>query len=353
MGTLKLPGLTGIANHYSAVSGSDTRPEDAAYLVRQIHVGYGCRNGCIHCFADPPANLEQMTLDSFNRLALEFGSVASLMNAPYFFLFLGAASDPAMIVEFARYAKAWILSLPEWHKVKFYTHGWQLSNKSQRIEFNDFIVILSKYPERIATMGLSIDLFSLAARKDLRNYIDNTASNLEGFVGVLSISSLKLNVTYPVERYNSGKVYKISYWLNLASSKKSLPEDSEIQFILKQARTPEDRVCARLTSAVFSIGRKAGLTPRETAIISRDNRVPFAAGRASGFFDGRSRSESDNALQYQQEHTLQSLKKFYKGNEGIILYPDGRARIVDYLGYRLKTWLAGGQRVIPYAQIIK
>jgi len=347
---VSLVGLQSLADAFSDCTHQAVSPIEVAYLVRQIHIGHGCINGCSHCFANPPPTLEQMTISSFNRLALEFAQATRQRGEVFPFLFLGASSDPAMIVDFAVYARTWIGALPDWHPVRFYTHGWMLASDSQQRECDAFLKVLASFPCRIGRLALSVDVFSKLARNNWSDYVSNAARNLRSFAEVVPRQSLKLEVTYPPSRLTVAKAYTIDYWRALAAGSPHFPKDEAIEHLLSQATTEGERECGRLTSAVFIIGERAGLDRRQTALISRDAGAAFPSGRASSFYASRPREEAEKALAGQREHGLYALRSFPSGNRGIVLMPDGTARLVDYLGYKLGPWLKSGCPVIPYAE---
>ena len=289
-----------------------------------------------------------MILPSFIRLADELAAASKVQGTTFPFIFLGASSDPAMIVDFSSYVNSWISSLPCWHPVKFYTHGWMLSNASQYSEFSKFIDVLEQWSSRITIMGLSLDIFSRLARRNWNTYLENAALNLVELARVVPKPALKLNVTYPVGRLNVSQHYTIGYWRDLTRFSACFPDDAEIDSTLNGAVTQAERECALLTTGVFRIGAVCGFDRKSTAMISRDNGVPFASGRARSLFRNQSKQNQSRALQHQLKHTLKGLNGFPDGNHGIVVMPDGRARLVNYLGYELGQWLGSGNPVIPY-----
>lgn len=346
MSSTELVGLQSLAQAYRSSTHVSISCVDLAYLVRQLHIGHGCINGCLHCFADPPTRLEQMHLSSFRRLAHEFGQAAEGRHTVFPFLFLGASSDPAMIADFAAYAETWITSLPPWHPVKFFTHGWLLSDAAQRRELSAFCDVAKAHRCRVKPLALSVDLFSRLARRDRALYIDNAAGNLRAFAAAVPAESLKLEVTYPPSRLDAESIYTMEHWRSVASAAGALPSD--LDTILSRASSPGDREVSELTSTVFAIADKAGLDRCTAARISRDAGAAFPGGRASRWYAGANSGDASRAIAGQKEHALYRLTKADEGYNGLVLMPNGSARLVDYLGYRLGPWLSDGTPVVPY-----
>jgi hypothetical protein len=345
-----LPGLQSLSRALKHHTGQDVSPIDCAYIVRQLHIGTGCLHGCTHCFANPSGELEQMHFDSFARIAAEFGEACHQNQKPFPFLYLGASSDPSVIVDFARYLETWVISLPKWHSHKFFTHGWVLSNTKQRNEYSVLLEVLLRLHEHIQTFAISVDIFSHFARHNWLRYLENVSANLRGFAKVLDFSSLRLQVHYPLSRLDVVGPYTMSYWHERALQRTEFPTTEEIFSILANPNNQEEQECCRLTAGVFRIGELAGFSPHQTALMTWDGGVPFAAGRAQPFFKYRKLEDASRALNIQRTTTLRSLAASDMGTQGLMLFPNGSARMVDYLGYRLGDWLNEGNPVIPYAR---
>lgn len=350
MAEATLVGLQSLAEALASCTHYRVSAVEAAYLVRQIHIGHGCVNGCSHCFANPPSTLEQMTSTSFRRLALEFAEAARRRREIFPFLFLGASSDPGMISEFAVYARSWITALPDWHPVRFYTHGWMLASNMQEREFNAFLTVLRDFPCRIGRLAFSVDMFSKFARDDWAGYLSNVARNLKAVSDILRPKALKLDVTYPPSRLSVASIYTIEYWRALAAGSAGFPSNDDVIRSLSHTSNGDESECSQLTTAIFTIGKRAGLSMRQTALICRDAGAAFPSGRARSFYAARPREDAEMALAGQRDHGLYALRGFRYGTTGIVLMPNGSARLVDYLGYRLGKWLRSGRVIIPYAE---
>jgi len=50
----------------------------------------------------------------------------------------------------------------------------------------------------------------------------------------------------------------------------------------------------------------------------------------------------------QEKRVLYPLKNYKYGYNGLIMYPDGKARIINYRGYNYMEWVNNGNNVIPY-----
>lgn len=341
-------GLESLARAIGSFGGHYLSAVEAAYLVRQINIGTGCLNQCDHCFANSSRNLVQMGLSGFMRLAKEFGRAAAIRGDEYSFLFLGCETDPAMIRGFAKYLQTWIVALPAWQSVKFYTHGWDLSSQSQTREFVAVLDILARYCRRIKTINLSIDRFNDRARHDWGAYLANISANLKELLILLPLEAIRLHVMYPIDRLGIGGKHVISYWRKRARTEAPFPSYHDIISTLGAPRSPARRDCSDLTRAVFTIGDMAGLESKSIARISRDGGVPIPAGRARNMFVNHSQADVEKALRRYRIRDLQSIKNSPYGFHGILLMPDGSARWVDYACFRLGKWLDRGKPVIPY-----
>jgi len=313
-------------------------------LIRQIHIGYGCLNLCEHCFASPPPVLAQMRFGSFRRLAGEVGEVARSSPEPYPFLFLGSASDPSMIAGFARYWEVWCAAMPASQDVRLYSHGWHLHHPSQREELDALLEVMARDSRSNLVVALSVDRFSVLARENWGRYVRNLAENFRDFGQALPPGRCLLHVTYPLSMARLPPEFAISFWRNKISRGRKVPSYPELGRRLPDPRTEEEKACLDLTLAVFAIGARAGLSSRETLKRVMDNFVPFPAGRATRLY---AREDASLGSFARTRYRREALKRL-ADTEGILVMPDGRARLVDYDGYRPRGWLGGGRRVIPY-----
>lgn len=345
-----LEGLTCLAAAFSAHTGQPIDAVGAASRIRQIHVGTGCLHACIHCYANPSGQLRQASLTSFSRLAREMGTAARLRHEPFPLLFLGAESDPSMIADFAEYADTWVSEMPVFQRLKVFTHGWRLGFARQQREFRRFCELLSRKGERFQSVALSVDTFSVLARRDPSLYVANVAANLRGLRDVIGLGSLKLQVTYPLSRGQllSTSRATLSYWRDLLRITRQFPDEPDVFRVLDTLDETAERECASLTRTVLEIGRAAGLRLDETVTLARDGDAPYAAGRAGRLYRGAPGALAERALEVQRKQTLYPLVERGLDTHGIVLYPDGRARLVNYEGYRVGSWLADGLPVLQY-----
>lgn len=342
----ELQGLSIIADLLSSEFNLSINPIEVAYLVRNINIGEGCFNQCTHCFASPPKEIRLMNIDSFSVLTKEFGIAVRHKHQILPFIFLGSSTDPSMIANFASYAEIWIKSLPEWHPIKFYTHGWNLSSDVQYSEFSRFLNILKQFSSRITVIALSIDFFNINARLDKEKYINNIGHNLKEIRKCVPYNALKLVITYPIERLDVEDKYAIRYWRNLIE--KQFIDDNIISDTLKSAMTPQEQLCAELTHSIFKIGQIAGFDKRATSLMARDNGAPIPIGNALSYYKNRTTSDKEKSLSFWKNRTLKSLVNFPHKYDGLVICTNGAIRLIDYGNYKFESWLNKGMPAIPY-----
>lgn len=314
-------------------------PIVAASTIRQIHIATGCSFSCAHCFASPSQSLFQMDLDAFAPFAAEIraASMASKSRAP--FLFLGSETDPSMVQGYAHYLETWINSQMDISRVWIFTHGWQLCHVRQREEMNASVLVASQYLPYLGKVMLSVDAFSLPARRDWEQYLQNCGANLRLLLEALPIGKVGMEVLYPLEAPPQDSPERLSYW-----KVKEPPSYDMIEDELSELRESPGTL---LTLGVITIGRHAGVPCRDFLGMIKDCGYPFNAGRARRFYSkGRNQYQASRALLRQRMDVLHPLEGFPSGFEGVMIYPDGRVRLVDYLGYRVGGWLNHGQPVI-------
>jgi hypothetical protein len=345
----ELPGLEALSAEYNRLTGATSTASSIAYRIRQVHIAVGCTHACLHCFASPPSRITDMAFGSFHQLAQELGTVAHATGRPYEFLFLGSATDPSMVRGFSEYLSAWVDALPANSKTRFYTHGWLLSAEEQRQELDAVLTVLSDRLNKIEMVNISFDTFSRLARTDWALYQANVAANLKALRTVLPMSHLRLHVLYPIVRHAVQGPSLVSYWREAAARDLMPPSEYEVYQSVDAATTSDDeRACARLTKAVFSVGAAAGLSVRETAMMSRDAGFPMPAGRGNVLFRGASEGARAQGSDWYRRKALVRLEAEEGTYPGLLIFPDGRVRLIDYDGYREGPWLADGRVVIPY-----
>jgi hypothetical protein len=339
----EMPGLAALAHAYRVQTGHTCSPSRIAYGIRLLGIGHGCRNGCSHCFADPPSTIQQMELAPFLQFTTELTQAARMVGEPFPFLYFGAASDPAMVTGFHHYAAGWIDTVGEYSPFKLFTHGWQLTNSNQKTEFDSLCDALAFRISRIHKIAISVDQFSRMARRDWPSYLEMVGSNLCGLLKVLPLDSIRLEFTFPVERLDMQENNPVTQWLAQPSPTTQWAN----------AKTAEALPCARLIEGLFTIGKIAGLDSACTLDLYRDAGIPFSAGRAKSMFSGRSYAERQYALDNQLNHSLPSIAKSPFGTVGISVMPTGHAHLVDLAGYRVGADLSGGQKIISYFRTIE
>jgi len=340
-------GLTALAEAYSKITGEKLSLYEIAMLVRQIHIGHGCLNDCSHCFAVPPQTIQQMKIDSFEKLAGEFGAIIKNTSEEFPFLFLGASTDPSMIYQFSEYLKIWLSCLPEWHTIRFYTHGWLLTSSKQIDEYNGLCLVIRKYSRRIKTINFSLDQYSKFARENWDAYVENIAKNIMRLLEILPLDSLRLHVIYPVGSLNVSNILNLDFWRTNSKSNYNFPEEDIYNLLLSVRAYGIEKECIKLLLAIIRIGDLIGLKRRDIFSISRYGGVPIRSGRTKQI-PIKDNEEESSAFKRYKENDLRPLLNFPKGLEGIIIMPDGKARIVDYLGYNHKEWLNNGEKVITF-----
>ncbi|WP_415712922.1 hypothetical protein [Maridesulfovibrio sp.] len=295
-----------------------------------------------------------MTLESFTTIAKEIGIAISNQMRPLTFLFFGASSDPSMIQDFASYLTVWLDSLPAWQQVKLYSHGWNLEDIQEKNELTLLLNVLRAQPDRLKTFGLSVDLFSQKAREDFPSYIHNVSNNLNALYKELCLTKLKIQVTYPIERYYlESSPTTIEYWKEVYQKYGSLPEIDSMLKQIYQSATENSQKTSKLTGAVIKAGLSAGLTKEELITIVRDNKIPFSSGRGKKLYTQNTGADlASYAAKEQKDHALRVLKDNEFDYKGVVIYPNGRTRLLDCRLYELGPWLNNGDPVLPYAETL-
>jgi len=334
-------GLEAIAAAWNRFSGEEVHGDEVAYLIRQVHTTIGCHHGCTHCFASPPARRTTMSLRGFARLAEEFGTVARRTGMPYEFLFLGSATDPSSIPDFASYLATWIDALPPWSLTRFYTHGWLLDDPSQQAEFDATLRVLTDRVLQIEMVNVSIDTYSRLARTNIGSYVANVAVNIRKFVDVVGMQKLRMHILYPVMRPMAATetlLWAINPRLTVVEACSAVERYSN----------PADQACSEVTVIALRIGAAAGFSVEETISRSRDAGMPMAVGRGARLFRDMPESFQEEGLAWYRRKALPRLSRTL----GFQIYPNGSVRVVDYDGYRIGPWLNDEAKVVPYLEVV-
>ena len=333
-------GLEAVANAWARLTGNEVGVDEVAYLIRQLHTTIGCHHGCTHCFASPPLRRTTMALSGFARLASEFGTVAYRTGRAYEFLFLGSATDPSAVPQFASYLEVWIDALPVWSLSRLYTHGWLLDDPRQQAELEATRRVLADRIGKVEMVNVSIDSYSRLARTNPGAYVVNVATNLRKLIEAVGMQKLRLHILYPVVRPAAATetlLWAIQPDLTMEQARNTLERFSQ----------PADRTCAEVTAMVLRIGAAAGFTVEQTISRSRDAGLPMAAGRGTTLFRDFPDSHREEGLAWYRRKALPRLDT----TMGLQVYPNGTVQVVDYDGYRIGPWLDNGAKVVQYLEV--
>lgn len=310
----------------------------ASELIRQVHIATGCRNRCIHCFSNPDQTIVQMRLSSFERFAKELGDAARIRGKRVPFQFLGSETDPSMIKGYANYIKIWNETQPDFVPTTIFTHGWRLEDNNQRDEIEALFEVYKKYKHRIWNIYISYDAFSQFARNDWGKYLDNISENLRLLWAVFPHSRIKIEVYYPLESSNDYDTNRLGFW-------KSNPE-MKIQIPL--SKPDGEDIASNITYGLFWVCWNCGIDPNSIISNVNDCGNPFMSGRAIHLYQNVSNEIHKRALLRQRYKTLDPLEDFFSKFKGIMVYPDGCVRSINYWGYRPLAWINGGNRIVSY-----
>jgi hypothetical protein len=317
------------------------------YFIRQLSAAYGCKNACTHCFSNPSGKIEQMTIDSFERIMNEIGTILFQTQKPLSFFHLGAATDPSMIKDYSKYALIWLNAIPEVQKIKFYTHGWYLDSKKQRREFDNFLAVLDGRKRKNTKFAISFDSFSEYARRDWKSYILNAGANIAAVKTVIPVENLRVEVIYSPEWNHCKPEFKSEYF------RQAIDRDGmsyeHIKNMLQKYKSENDKSCARVTAGSFELLEAADIQITDAVKIVRDCGTIFPGGRAvNNHYRNKSKEEYAIGMETQKRNVLYSLEEYKYKYEGLVIYPSGSARFVDYQGFREGEWLNNGEQIIPY-----
>lgn len=345
-----MEGFAGLESLASKLQGrcAVTGPEEAAYLVRQVHIAIGCQHSCSHCFSNAPLRGPQMSLTGFARLASELGRACESVGRPFGFLFLGSMTDPSSVKDYSLYQDIWFEAMPDFSPVRIYTHGWLLREREQRLAFTEFLDSLVRHQVKLESVNVSIDPFSRAARQDLRAYGLNLAENLRQLSDSIGREKLVLDILYGPARVSAPTELTIGYWRSLLTNGLSEGELPDIAATLHSGLQGPEGEVGEFTSLVLGIGAAAGWSLEETLLRSRDDGIPMPFGRGRSLLKSVSDEVRREGLEAHRRKALVRMDSVDGEYVGLQIMPDGRSRWIDYDGYIQGPWLAGGAKVIGY-----
>lgn len=342
---LNYPGLNALCKYLNAETDYHFDIISVVFFIRHISVATGCYNACIHCFSNSPQQITQTSLDGFKILINEIGSVLSKIQKQLSFFHLGASTDPSSIYNYYKYLELWREAMPNFQILKVFTHGWWLYDSKQLEEFERFIEVVSRNLN--IKIVISFDLFSLHARKDWNKYLDNISQNLSAVLKSIGKERVRLEVFYTPDRFYCDEKFTLQFWREQVIG-------NEIPFkkMMSICNTSSDNICAKVTSGVLYVLSKSGLAPIDLIDMTRDCGCVFPSGRAKNLFEGFSDDDKIEGLRIQERNVLYSLKEYEYKYNGVVIYPDGSAQLVDYLGFKLKGFLNDANPIIPYMTTI-
>lgn len=350
MQIFKMPILSTLCYDINKSSSYSFNPIELAYFIRQVGIAHGCRNACTHCFAESPYNIVQTELSGFAKVIKEIGFAVSKNGKPLKFFHLGASTDPAMVKDYVKYLAVWVNAMPSFQTVKIFSHGWDLSTKNGKTELTDIINLISTTNRDIRII-LSFDCFSISARSNWSKYLKNILYNINLILNFIPKNKLRIEVFYPPERKKAPNIALLEWWRDQAIG----DIHYEWKDVLNMIQTNSDitEVCAKTTFGLLKIFNECHLKFSDLIDMTRDCNMIFCAGRGTSFFKDKTSEYKEEGLNIQKKRVLYSLKDYEYGNNGIIVYPDGRIRFVDYEGFKLGVWINNGEPVINCMSIIK
>ena len=337
------PSLTELCHHVNKVRDFHYAPYEVAYYIRQLSIADGCKNACIHCFSNSPSKVTQTSLSGFQKIISEVGEVVERTGRPLPFFHLGASTDPASVKGYSNYLRIWRASIPESQAIRVFTHGWDLTDKLQSMEFDSTLSVATMHGS--IKFVISFDTFSIFARNDWDGYLMNVALMLRRVVDAVGKSRVRMEVFYNLSRNTCKDKYTLQYWRELAS-REECPSINDILDICENAESSDDRTCAKVTAGMLVVFKQAGLCSSDLVDMSRDCETVFDAGRARQLYQNENQEAIQKGLDIQKKHVLYSLEGYEHKYEGVIIYPDGTARLVDYHGFNLLERLNDGKKVI-------
>lgn len=344
----EFPNLCNICHHLNKFDSYHFAPFEVIFFIRQLSIAYGCLNACSHCFSAAPKIIQQTDLTGFNMIIREIGLALNRMQSPLLFFHLGAATDPAYIENYASYLKSWANAFPSFQKIKIFTHGWQLDTVKGHKEFIDTLKTIVDTTHDIKFI-ISFDCFSNRASTNWESYIDNVCNNVQEIIKQLGKDSIRMEVFYPPSRINADPKTTLEYWRLYYSVVKTYSYKYAFDIL---SQYDDDDICARTTIGVLTILERCGIPSNDLSTMTRDCEMIFNGGRAKSWFKEESESAIEKGYEIQKRRVLYSLDGYCFGNNGLVIYPDGRARIVNYEGFELGAWLNEGNQVLHCFKII-
>lgn len=341
---VSFPRLVELCHHVNRTKGLYFSPLEIVYYIRHLSIADGCKNACSHCFSDSVSTITQTTLSGFQRVISEIGQAIAFTGRPLSFFHLGASTDPASVRGYAMYLQMWRSSFPEFQMIKVFSHGWDLSEKNQLTELSKTLEVARKYGN--IKFVISFDAFSRAARNNWQEYIKNVTANVRRIIDSVGKERIRIEVFYDPSRNKCNKLCTLEHWREEAKRGNRLT----LNQIIDECNSVQDKdsssTCAKVTSGLMSVFMLAGLSVSDLINMSRDCQSVFSAGRAKQYYRTESHDTIQKGLEIQREHVLYPLKDYKYGYEGLIIYPGGEARFVDYAGFHLLQKINGGKRVI-------
>lgn len=311
-------------------------PSEIVYFIRQLSIAHGCKNACSHCFAAAPNVIEQTQLEGFKNVINEIGSIIAQNNKALSFFHLGASTDPASVRNYAEYLKEWIAAFPKFQKIKIFTHGWSTTDQIEEDELRRTISIIQQ-AKRDIRIVISFDCFSMKARTNWDDYVDNICKNVKIIIENLGSDVIRIEAFYPPARNEADSRFTLEYWRNIFKHNNQKNTLQEAMQLL--SKYEDDNQCAKVTRGVLTIFHRCGISCSEIFDKTRDCEMIFNSGRGMSLFTNSEKTVIDKGFEIQKRRVLYSLKNYCYGNQGLIIYPDGSVRMVDYEGYVLGEWI--------------
>lgn len=340
-------GLTQLCEALNSELGYSFTINEVVYFIRHVSVAIGCKNACSHCFSNSPLSVSQTSLSGFKIIINEIGEIVTRNNKGLSFFHLGAANDPAYIKDYYKYLLEWRDAIPNFQLIKVFTHGWNLFDTSQQIEFNKFLEVIQKYDT--IKVVISFDSFSNFARKDWDKYIYNISQNLREIVSCIGCDRIRVEVFYSPERITCNPELTLDFYRNLLINGCNLTIED---IITKIECAGLNDVCSKITLGVLNVFKYCNLDAPKLISMTRDCESIFPAGRGEQYFKTASEDIRNKGLEIQENKVLYSLKDYCHKYNGVIINPDGTCQMVDYHGYKVGRILNDGKPIIPYMSLI-
>lgn len=337
--------LTILCNFLNEEFGYSFTPESVVFFIRQLSIADGCGHSCSHCFSNSKREITQTRLDGFARIIQEIGHTLIAQQSHLDFFHLGASCDPAYIQEYHNYLKVWIDNFPNDHIIKVFSHGWDLSNSQMKDDLQNTLSEATHAQNPNVRFILSFDPFSKLARSNWSQYIENMSNNLRLIESYVGKEKVRLEVFYPPERNLVNEQQTLQYWRDCITN-----TAINFEHIFPQIERFGQNACSRITVGALEVLQRSGFNATDIPNMVRDCNIIFPAGRGIQHFSNP--TDMKIGLNVQKSHVLYSLDNYKYKYNGVLIYPNGSARLVDYYGFRLGNWLNNGNPVIPYLKEI-